>query len=220
MRFKPAALTALFAALALSALSIPSAARAGVVLGNLGADGSGPIADFGQGVGSNSQFAYGFTTGPTIWDRKLDGVVFGLIDQDGATITANLFTDNAGNPGTLVTLIGTGTATSSGTKVQFGPASPITLDLNTTYWITLSTPGAFTWAEADPAVVPTSQNGSGWLHFGSLRKSGTNPWVVITSDKAVSLSAVPEPSTYALAGIGLAAAGFARRLRKARRVTS
>jgi hypothetical protein len=225
MRFKPAALTALFAALALSALSIPSAARAGVVLGNLGPLEDATLTTPGFGLGDDQEFAFGFSPGGSSLAWELTKVVFGLRGDVGSTpvnYTASLFSDSSGAPGSLIQVIGTGSGNNNLTKVAFTPLTPIPLTSipATTYWVVLNADAGYTWIR--PNSAPVEQNSSGWVVAGGTNpvwRTGSGAWESVGGNFSVSLSAVPEPSTYALAGMGLAAAGFARRLRKARRVT-
>jgi hypothetical protein len=108
---------------------------------------------------------------------------------------------------------------------------PITFDFvgqaltaGTTYFIVaekMSGDGAVNWRPpATTAGNPaTAQNGSGWTNLGTnTATNSTDNGATWTSSgfgnaAAISLVAVPEPSTWALAGMGLLAAGFARRVR-------
>lgn len=125
--------------------------------------------------------------------------------------------------------------------------SSVKLAKDTTYWVTLEAQNPntnlFTWARtgdqaADPIVEPTSPVqigssgysypvfGSGGSAYSAMSSNNNGAWVrngtPATSGGAngfsISITAVPEPSTYALAAAGLGMAGvIGSRRRKAGR---
>lgn len=127
--------------------------------------------------------------------------------------------------------------------------SSVKLAKNTTYWVTLEAENpntnSFNWARTgdqsgDPIVDPfgpTVQNSSGYTYpqFGSggsaysaMSSSNNAAWIRNGTPPnggangfSISITAVPEPSTYALAAAGLGLAGVLRaRLRKAARIST
>lgn len=108
-----------------------------------------------------------------------------------------------------------GTITSSISQVQFS-ASGITLTPNTDYWIVLKSGDSrtvFEWSNTQSLAgtgvgrsvnyAKTNDSGSTWNAFS------TNPYRM-----RVEVQAVPEPSSFVLAGLGLGAMGLIRRHRK------
>lgn len=139
--------------------------------------------------------------------------VLGLPGQD-PTFNAAIYTDNAGLPGSIITLLSSNlVAPSSSGEVSFATPS-VTLTGGTQYWLVL------TPAEANTGVSWGSNNApvlSGLTHTADV--TGTSGWgsasdepVEFEIDGAV-VPPVPEPSTLLLALPALGAFFFARRRR-------
>jgi PEP-CTERM motif len=130
---------------------------------------------------------------------------------------ADLYSDSAGSPGALITVL---TATSAYDytlqDVNFAAAG-VTLLANSTYWVVLkATSGEVTWA------YPTTNNGSGVGFTDVYAFSNTSgaSWTVAgpgeNPDQAEvigDLASVPEPSTLLLAGLGFLALAVSLRRR-------
>lgn len=215
MRFNPAAVAALAAALMVS-----TAVRADVVIGNLGPTGASNPSGGGVFYTSPEAVAFGFTTGSDPLELQLSSAVFGVFNPAGGSVTATLYEGaTPDGPGTPLSTQTLPTAGGAGSKVEFVTGGWVNLNPNQAYTIVLSpsSPGGVTWAF--PATTPTEQNSSGWGSPTALTSAdGLTNWGPAAAFGAVSLTAVPEPSTYALAGVGLLAAGLLRRYRKSRRV--
>lgn len=201
------------------ALAVPlgaTAVHAEVVFGNLGETGVGDISGTNTDIvpvataaGQFSGLAQGFTTGSLTEFLTLQSVTLGLFADVGVSArTVSLFTNAAGNPGTLV-------ATSS--PVNVGAAGLYTFDFgsiplaaNTGYWI-VPQPDV-SWHVEAAFTNPTAENGSGYGSLGTRAQtfaSGGNWTSTGLTSYAVSVTAVPEPSTYALAATALCLCGIA-----------
>jgi len=216
----------IFAALMAAALAAGSASAA-IVYGNLGPDGSGalstttgPSLNFPAGT---RERAIGFIPiGPNL---SLQSAVLNLQNNSGndATARVDLYTDVSGNPGTsLFSTTLTINANTAG-LVTF----PInqTLTAGTPYWLVATKDGPdatnnLFWRAPSPNTAATEQNGSGWSSTatsGKITDDSGNTWTnASTINVGFNLVAVPEPSTWVLAGMGLVAAGFVRWIRTSR----
>lgn len=196
----------------LCSLIVVAPARADVVFGNLNSDNSrslGPTnTDLGDGVSGNTQWlAQGFATGSaTLLD--LQSVTVGLFGTSVGTvpITVSIYGDVSGNPGASPLFTSAVTQVGTTDKYSFS-FTGATLQANTTYWV-VPNDGSWYVNNGLPAG-PIGHNSSGYSYVGGRESLSATPqnasWDVGGSNRySVSLSAVPEPSTFALAGIGLA----------------
>lgn len=202
------------AALGLVAVLIAAPARADVVFGNLNADNSRPLGststDLGDGVPDNPQWlAQGFSTGSaTLLD--LQSVTVGLFGASVGTvpITVSIYGDVSGNPGANPLFTSAATQVGNTDKYTFS-FTGATLLANTTYWV-VPNEGSWYFNNGTPAA-PIGHNSSGYSYVGGRESLtlGATPqnatWDIGGSNRySVSVTAVPEPSTFALASIGLA----------------
>lgn len=194
------------------------AASADVVFGNLGATGGTGLASLpnASSLGQSTRWAVSFTTGSNPFALELTEVVAGL-SQDAVnpnqTYTAILQASSGGNPSG--TALATATAsvprsTTAGTKVPFSFPNTV-LAPNTQYWVSFGPQtvgdGVNTWwAPTGGFATPVAYESSGWTFGGSKFGSGSS-WTAATSfftgAGAVSISAVPEPRTYAMLATGI-----------------
>lgn len=202
-------------------------ARADVVFGNLGSLGNNALSNTNFGVQDTSWLGQGFTVGGT--NTSVTSVTLGLFDANGTTVNLSIYAGGTAGPS------GSPLGTSSQTVGSTTPAlqtfnfSPnVNLNSGSGYWIVASTTepgGLFNWAFNDAGDFGTVQNASGWTAIANQTRNSTDGGLTwsnsgVNRPTAFSINAVvpvPEPSTWALAAAGLAAAGFVRaRRRKAR----
>lgn len=206
-RFGAIATSVCFLSLALAS------ARADVTLGNLGSTGAGALGTLSQGF-TAEDFAVSFTTGTDPNFLQLTDVVVGLAQTTTGNVTAALFSNVSGAPGTILSWSATQSLAASGTgqKVTFS-ASPLQLSASTTYWMVFDAANSgWNWFAPDPLGAPTAQNGSGWT-YGSSSVGSVGNWSALGVNNSVSISAVPEPESMLLvtAATALAAGGFMRK---------
>jgi hypothetical protein len=72
------------------------------------------------------------------------------------------------------------------------------------------------WYLNDDETQPIAQNSSGFGYLGTRRSNGTiaGTWSNTSQPYTVSITAVPEPSTYALAATALGLCGIAAARRR------
>lgn len=198
--------------------------RAEVVFGNLGAAGTDSLSatntDYGGGLVSDPvvSLAQGFTTSSGTANKLVDSVTLGLFSSDSpsartVSIYPNIGSGTSARPGAspLYTsasqnVTGVGSYTFSFTNALLSPSTP--------YWIVPSGPAS--WYLNLDESNPTDQNGSGWAYLATRRITNTSGgnWVNSSQPYSVSIAAVPEPSTYAMALAGLACAGASMRWKR------
>jgi hypothetical protein len=222
-RLLPAAIASLAVLCATVANSAPPT---DVVFGNLGASGtnsldSGSIAQVGSTIAAapGNQFATAFVTGTDANFLTLTAINLGLGDVPVySSAKVSLVADNEGSP--TGTVLGTQTLGLGPNGMFSFNVGILPLSANTKYWVkvedpTASDPSYFSWLRNLGDVSPSGQNSSGYSFpaDGAMRSlTGGSSWSAYGSGStlALSITAVPEPSTYALAGIGVVAAGLMR----------
>jgi hypothetical protein len=189
-----------------------------VVFGNLGADGSGGISstntDIGPGAPTTLALAQGFTTGSSS-PLVLQSVILGAFVDGIGSRTVSIYSNSSNAPGTALFTSSPTTVSSPG-KYTYS-FSGVTLSPGTSYWVVPDFSVDWSWyTEADETDQPTEQNASGYSYLGTKRQTQASPGVWGNSILPYSLSvqAVPEPSTYALAAVGLTVAGLMRARRR------
>ena len=195
---------------ALSAMAVHAAPLTDVVFGNLGASGTAALSDtntdFGAAVATKA-LAQGFTTGASNEFLTLQSIALGLFNDETPNVrTVSIYSNNSGNPGAPLYTSSSQAVTTAGVYT-FSFANQ-QLDPNTTYWIVPEGPAS--WYINLDETQPTGQNGSGYSYFGTVRSTtgASGPWVSSSLQYSVSIQAVPEPSTYAMAAIGAGVAGL------------
>lgn len=219
MRFNR--LQAFAASLALAAVMAlaPSRSNADVVFGNLGANGTNALSGVNNDITSTDLVAVGFTTGTgASTPLKLQTITLGLFSETEAPYTLSIYaTGTDGNPSNTVVATSAATTVGATGKYTFAFSNPL-LTASTTYWIK-PLPG-LSWYTPASGLTPVAYNGSGYTSPGPglVSFDSGSTWV---SDELVnngrysfSVSAVPEPSTYALTAIGLSIAGLVRARRR------
>ena len=157
-----------------------------------------------------------FSTGATSW--TLESAIVLLMNDDiaAATVTAEIWSDNSGIPGTLLHSLSSETLPGNSflTPVTFA-SSGFTLNLSDTYWlVTRSTPpgfggGGVAWDDttSNAATSPldwtvgdvsyrSTDAGASWIMMPDSRVG------LFTINVSSELSTVPEPSTLLLLGLG------------------
>jgi hypothetical protein len=198
-----------------------SPAHAEVVFGNLGPAGTNAIDDNNNSLITSLNFrAQGFVVSGT--NRVLQSVVLGLESDVSITAQVQIFADGSGSP----TGSALGTATeqvtiSSATLYTFAFPN-LLLNENSTYWAVVSaqSAGNLSWSYNAAAAIPGEQNGSGYTFAGTLTSSNAgSSWGGLSTSgfntyPSISITAVPEPSTYALAATALGLCGIAAARRR------
>lgn len=214
-------------------------AQAAVVFGNLGSAENVGLDELNtQVLGVNRWFAVGFTLAPNPgqW-YGLETVKLGLLGAN--TVTLRLYSDNLGKPGsalaqfdsedvsapespvlTSFNLSQGGTVTPGGNWTNISPGN---------YWFVASSAGFINWVNSASGTTPQEfspvnlnvppPSPSGWTYVATkfTTNGGTN-WsaniVGPAQNLSISVTAIPEPGTWAAMAIfagGAAYAGWRRR---------
>lgn len=192
---------------ALLSLTFASIAESAVVYGNLGSSGTNSVGSFNADInGTNPAFAQGFTaSSPRLTVQSVSLWLSGTSTSASVSIYNATSIAPPGAPGDPVAVSSSQTIGAKG-LYQFN-FSGVELVNGTNYWIVPN--GTVSWFLAGAA--PTQQNSSGYSFTGALEKPQFGFWQNAgTNTMSVSINAVPEPSTYALAAIGFGVAGLAR----------
>jgi hypothetical protein len=120
----------------------------------------------------------------------------------GGPIAFSLNSDSSDQPGSSLVSLGTATPAGSGySNYLLNPASSVTLNTNTRYWVVGQYLAAPSWAYTGS----TNFNGSGMLSDAGNFPTGNTNWIVFPISEEpyqIQVTAVPEPSTLALLGFG------------------
>lgn len=198
-------------------------ARAEIVFGNLGATGTTAISttttDLGQQKPNDVNWlAQGFNTGASS-NLIVDSVTIGVFGSSAGTVplTVSIFSGSGNVPGTALY---TSAATNVGLENKYTFAfTGAVLQPNTDYYV-VPNGGSWYWNTGSPAA-PEGQNSSGYTYTRTVESQAqtttpAGPWVDPASSNrySVTLTAVPEPSTVGLAGVGILGVAVMKRRRK------
>jgi hypothetical protein len=215
----------------LVAFGVPMAGATGiataeVVFGNLGNSGTSSlgssVTDFGNNppiTNLTQRLAQGFTTGASSEYLTVQSITLGLFaaTPPAPTIdmTVGIYANDGGKPASSASFTSSSVSIGDTGRYVFGFANAV-LDPSTSYWIVPSTASTGSWVENFSSTAPSVRNGSGYAYLGTLRFGDLDEegppvaWYSAPTKQglAVSITAVPEPSTYALAAIGAGLAGL------------
>lgn len=193
---------------------VTAAPTTNVVFGNLGSSGTNAAGSFSGEISfTGTRLAQGFTAS----SPKLTVQSVSLwLSAASTPTTVQIFDATAiappGGPGDPVAVSSSQTIGTKG-LYQFN-FSGVELTNSTNYWIIPVPSGTVSWFLAGGA--PTQQNSSGYSFTSAMERPGGGFFApTSTNTMSVSITAVPEPSSYALAAIGFGVAGFARWRRRA-----
>jgi hypothetical protein len=198
----------------LACTSLP--ARAVVVFGNLGSDGSGGLDTINNDIRATNLIAQGFSTGTSSL-LSLQSITLGLFGATApGTISGaiDLYSNAGGTPGAVLHS-STNSAIGDTGKYTFNFVGA-TLDANQSYWVVPRYD--LSWYFSQPNGAPTAQNLSGYVYTGTLRSTNNGPWVDTSSSYSISIQAteaIPEPDTWAVAVLLCGAAAWVARRRRA-----
>jgi|688.fasta_scaffold342774_2 hypothetical protein len=187
------------------ALGVASIAESAVVYGNLGVSGTGAITNTNtdMGPGINFFIAQGFTAASPNLD--VTSITLGLFGDGSIPTTVGIYADNFGQP--AASALYTSAVTTVGAKDLYNFSfTGAQLTNGSSYWVIPQSD--VSWYTATP--VPAGLNSSGYT-FTQTLETFEGGWAAAGSNRySLSVQAVPEPTTYALGAIGIAAAGLAR----------
>lgn len=194
----------------------PVAVKADVVFGNLGSSGTNALGSPFTEIGptANYYLAQGFTAASP--NLSVTSVSLGLFGASVGTVPATvaIYANNFGVPAASP-LYTSGTVNIGNTATYSFTFSGANLTNGSTYWVVPQSD--VSWYLNSPFSAPVGQNSSGYVFVNTLENDGGGGWTGASSNKySISVQAVPEPSTYAMALAGLACGGFSMWRRRKR----
>ncbi|MEI7731893.1 MAG: choice-of-anchor R domain-containing protein [Verrucomicrobiota bacterium] len=181
-------------------------AKAAVLIGNLGEpnDTNYSVNDTGTAasftVGGSSAVLGGITA------KLNNGEIPGFMGDGVVHYHAFVYNDVASNPGSSLYDLGSFTYTTpygTASDVTFNALTSPTLAANTTYWVVLTVDSG-DYGQWQASLASKNQTGDpGWTIGDSARFVGNTFAYDSVPLFAVNAAAVPEPSTWALAGLSL-----------------
>lgn len=199
-------------ALALAVSGLAQTASADVVYGNLGASGTNSAGNTNTDVGPtiNNYIAQGFTaSSPNLDVTSITLSIFGAT-EGSIPATVGIYADNFGAP--AASALYTSAVTNVGPKDNYVFSfTGAQLTNGSNYWVVPQTD--VSWYLT--GFAPSAQNSSGYNFTQTLENNLGAGWVPAASNRyGLSVNAVPEPTTYAMAAVGFAAAGLVRLRRR------
>lgn len=182
-------------------------ARADLILGNLS-----NAADDAAGryvLGSDSAIAMGLSTKSQISITSVEFYLKANSPQPGFNATLKLRSDDANNPGTVLSEFNpVSIPPSNFAKLSFTPVGSIQLNANTTYWFALESnlpsSNALNIGTRATAVDPAATS---FASFSGMRFGLSNQWApspfAAPSFQVNGITAVPEPNSLALVSLPL-----------------
>ena len=178
---------------------------AAVSVDNLSAGSNvGNGAAIGSASGVSYEGAIAFTTGgvPTGYTLSEVTVNFGNKNGNPTSVSAGVYTNSGGNPGTLVVGLGSKSPAGAGNQTWTCSGAGCTLSPSTTYLVVLkaTTSGGtnhYRWHRTSSDAETNTPTGAGWMiaHDGRQKTSATNSWLGQTGlSRRVKVTALPNPS--------------------------
>jgi hypothetical protein len=204
--------------------------QAANIYSNLGTPDSSSNAAIGYNSSTNVdvKYAQGFTTGTSIYVLNSVDLPLGVTGSGNGSPRLQIFSNNADKPGTALDVTFTNPTFGAQALYNFSLATPFEMSASTSYWMVLSdstanTQTKFNWYYSDTLSSPTAQNGSDLTFLGGSRSlNGGTSWsnnnAFAQTGITLNATAVPEPSTYALAAIASGVMAALARRRKAKLV--
>lgn len=200
-------MVALRACFAVAVLTAGGVASANPILSNLPGNSSGTGTNLGIGTDlADRSKAVGLTMGA----ESLDFIsMVAMMSNTGATVDliGGIYSNNGGNPGTLLASF-TPVSVASGTTAQqftLTVAGGFTLQANTSYWFLLDGPSftnSLLWNSLSPNATPVADG----VTFDGYRFSsnGGATWANSTIFNGMTINAIPTPGAVgvlAMAGL-------------------
>jgi len=193
-------------------LTLSSVADAGIIYDNI-SPSTGATSGGSASISSSDHgpLADSFSTGAgfsVLTDLKL--LVAATTPTDGDSFNVLLLSDTSTSPGSVLTTLRTvsdSSLTTTLSTVDIILSTPYLLAANTRYWIELSSPstsGVWSFTTTNVGIGVANEYN---FYAGSVSaNSAFTPYQM-----TVTTSAVPEPSSFGLCAIGIAALAIARR---------
>ena len=192
------------------------AVQAQSLFGNLGADGSGSLANTNTDIGATSQPETYLAQGIVAGSVAIGSVTLGLYGDGNQPASVSIYGDASGEPGKTALFTSASVTVNAKDKYTFNFAGGAALTQGMPYWIVPNGSVSWYFAGGGFLAAPTAQNGSDYSFVQAMSSpdKSTSSWSGTVPGYSININPVPVPEPASMAITGLALVGAAVALRR------
>ena len=195
------------------------AVQAQSLFGNLGADGSGSLANTNTDIGATASPETYIAQGIVAGSVAIGSVTLGLYGDGNQPASVSIYGDASGEPGKTALFTSASVTVNAKDKYTFNFAGGAALTTGMPYWIVPNGSVSWYFAGGGFLAAPTAQNGSDYFFAQTMSSpdKSTFSWTGTAPGYSININPVPvpEPASMGIAGLALVGAAVALRRRGA-----